>query len=214
MAFSNETVGSLLASWARRTPEKEFIVYADRNLRFSYADFDERVDRLAKGLLAIGLVKGDHLGIWANNVPDWLTVLFATARIGVVLVTVNTNYKLHEVEYIVSQSDMKALCIIDGFRDSDYVAMVRNLVPELETQQRGHLASARFPALRNVVYLGPRKHRGMYSLPELLLLGSHCDDDWLREASASLSCQDVINMQYTSGTTGFPKGVKIGRAHV
>ena len=123
MTFSNETVGSLLASWARKTPDKEFIVYSDRNLRFSYADFDERVDRLAKGFLAIGLVKGDHLGIWANNVPDWLTVLFATARIGVVLVTVNTNYKLHELEYIIRQSDMKALCIVDGFRDSDYVAM-------------------------------------------------------------------------------------------
>ena len=128
MTFSTETVGSLLASWARKTPDKEFIVYADRDLRFSYADFDERVDQLAKGLLAIGLVKGDHLGIWANNVPDWLTVLFATARIGVVLVTVNTNYKLHELEYIIRQSDMKALCIVDGFRDSDYVAMVRELV--------------------------------------------------------------------------------------
>ena len=137
MAFSNETVGDLLASWARKTPDGEFIVYSDRDLRFSYSEFDERVDRLAKGFLAIGLAKGDHVGVWANNVPDWLTILFATARVGIVLVTVNTNYRLHELEYVVSQSDMKALCIVDGFKDSDYVAMVRELVPELDRQERG-----------------------------------------------------------------------------
>jgi fatty-acyl-CoA synthase len=214
MAFSNETVGGLLASWARKSPDREFIVYADRDLRFSYAEFDERVDRLAKGLLAIGLVKGDHVGVWANNVPDWLTLLFATARIGIVLVTVNTNYRLHELEYIVRQSDMKALCIVDGYRDSDYIAMVRELIPELDRQERGRLSSERFPRLKSVVYMGPQKHRGMYSLPELLLLGSHCEDDWLRETSSSLSCRDVINMQYTSGTTGFPKGVMLSHYNI
>jgi len=214
MAFSNETIGDLLASWARKTPDGEFIVYADRDLRFSYSEFDERVDRLAKGFLAIGLAKGDHVGVWANNVPDWLTILFATARVGIVLVTVNTNYRLHELEYVVKQSDMKALCIVDGFKDSDYVAMVRELVPELDRQERGRLSSERFPRLKSVVYMGPQKHRGMYSLPELLLLGSHCDDDWLREASASLSCHDVVNMQYTSGTTGFPKGVMLSHYNI
>jgi fatty-acyl-CoA synthase len=214
MAFSNETVGGFLSYWARKAPDREFLVYADRDLRFSYAQFDERVDKLAKGLLAIGLKKGDHLGIWANNVPDWLTLLFATARVGIILVTVNTNYKLHELEYIVRQSDMKALCIVDGFKDSDYVAMVRELVPELESQERGRLSSSRFPALKSVVYMGPQKHRGMYSLPELILLGSHCEEDWLRESSASLSCQDVINMQYTSGTTGFPKGVMLSHYNI
>ena len=214
MALSNETMGSLLASWARKSPDREFIVYADRDLRFSYADFDERVDRLAKGLLAVGLVKGDHLGIWANNVPDWLTLLFATARIGIVVVTVNTNYRPHELEYVVRQSDMKALCVVDGFKDSDYIAMVRELIPELDRQERGRLTSERFPCLKSVVYMGPQKHRGMYSLPELLLLGSHCDDDWLREASSSVSCQDVVNMQYTSGTTGFPKGVMLSHFNI
>jgi fatty-acyl-CoA synthase len=214
MSFSNETIGDMLSSWAKKAPEREFIVYADRDLRFRYAEFDERVDKLAKGLLAIGLEKGDHLGIWANNVPDWLTFLFATARIGVVLVTVNTNYKLNELEYIVRQSDMKSLCIVDGFKDSDYVAMVKALVPELESQERGRLTSARFPVLKSVLYMGPQKHRGMYSLPELLLLGSHGADEKLRSIEASLSCKDVVNMQYTSGTTGFPKGVMLSHYNI
>jgi len=209
MQFSNETVSGLLSYWAKKTPDKEFMVYADRDLRFSYLDFDRRVDSLAKGFLSIGLEKGDHLGVWANNVPDWLTILFAAARIGVVLVTVNTNYKLHELEYVLRQSDMKVLCIVDGFKDSDYVAMARVLVPELESQERGRLSSPTFPLLRSVVYMGPQKHRGMYSIPELLLLGANSGDERLREISASISCHDVVNMQYTSGTTGFPKGVML-----
>jgi fatty-acyl-CoA synthase len=214
MTLSNETVGALLASWARKSPNREFIIYADRDLRFTYGDFDRRVDRLAKGLIAIGLGKGDHLGVWANNVPDWLTLLFATARVGIVLVTVNTNYKLHELEYIVRHSDMKALCVVDGFKDSDYVAMVRELVPELSMHERGRLSSSRFPALKSVVYMGPRKHRGMYNIPELLLLGESRGDEALREIESSLSCHEVINMQYTSGTTGFPKGVMLSHRNI
>jgi len=214
MAFLNETVGGMLASIARKYPDREFVVYSDRDLRFTYREFDKRVDRLAKGLLAIGLQKGDHLGIWANNVPDWLTLLFAAARIGVVVVTVNTGYKLHELEYVLKQSDMKALCIVDGFKDSDYVAMVRELVPELAVQERGQLESGRFPMLKRVIYMGPRKHRGMYNIPELLALGESCADDWLREAAASTSCHEIVNMQYTSGTTGFPKGVMLSHHNI
>ncbi|HWU36926.1 MAG TPA: AMP-binding protein, partial [Candidatus Acidoferrum sp.] len=116
-----KTLSQVLEEQVGRHPDKEFIVYADRGLRFTYREFDRRVNCLAKGLLAIGLKKGDHLGIWATNVPDWLTLLFATAKIGVVAVTVNTSYRVHELEYLVKQSDIKALCLIDGFRDSDYV---------------------------------------------------------------------------------------------
>ncbi|WP_374761083.1 AMP-binding protein [Methanosalsum natronophilum] len=195
-------------------PEHEFIVYPDRNLRFTYSDFKERVDKLAKGLLAIGLRKGNHLGIWARNVPDWLTFLFATAKIGVVLVTVNTAYRSHEIAYVIKQSDMKALAIIDGFRDINYIETIYELIPEIKKSKRGNLQSKDFPFLKNVIFIGQEKHRGMYNTNELLLLGSTVNDDELTRISSSLKSDDVINMQYTSGTTGFPKGVMLTHKNI
>jgi fatty-acyl-CoA synthase len=154
------------------------------------------------------------VGIWATNVPDWNTVLFACARIGLVFVTVNTGYKLHELDYVLKQSDMVCLCVIDGWRDSDYVSMVNELIPELKTSQRGYLQSAKYPFLKHVVYVGQQKHRGMYSFNEVLLLGQHTDDAEMRKIEASLDRNDVVNMQYTSGTTGFPKGVMLTHRNI
>ncbi|MDR2734609.1 MAG: AMP-binding protein [Spirochaetota bacterium] len=214
MELIEKTVGEVFADCVRAHPDREFVIYADRNLRFTYAEFRERVDNLARGLLAIGMKKGDHLGVWATNVPDWLTFLFATAEIGVVLVTVNTNYRTHELEYLIEQSDITTLCLVDGFRDNDYIAMVNELIPELKDCARGRLKSARFPFLKNVVYIGQQKHRGMFSVPELLLVGQQMGDEELAEAHKTLDRHDVINMQYTSGTTGFPKGVMLTHRNI
>ena len=214
MEFIEKTLGEVLREKAQAHPERDFLIYADRNLHFSYAEFDKRVDDFARGLLAMGLRKGDHVGIWATNVPDWNTVLFACARLGIVFVTVNTGYKTHELEYVLKQSDMVCLCVIDGWRDSNYIAMVNELVPELKTSERGHLKSEKFPFLKYIVHVGQQKHRGMYSFNELLLLGQHSDGGEYRKIEASVKCGDVVNMQYTSGTTGFPKGVMLTHRNI
>lgn len=214
MAWTEHTIASMFAEQVERRPDKEFIVYPDRDLRWTYAQFDERTDALAKGLMSIGIGKGDHVGIWARNVPDWLTFMFATAKIGAVLVTVNTAYKSHELAYVMEQSDMKALAVIDGFRDVNYLDIVHELLPELRTSERGHLDSERFPHLKSVIYIGPEKQRGMYNVPELILLGQHLGGEDLAAVEATLHCDDPINMQYTSGTTGFPKGVMLTSRNV
>ena len=209
MELTTKTIGQFMEHWAETTPNKEFLVYSDRDLRFTYKQFNERVDNLAKGLLAIGVKKGDKVGIWATNVPDWLTFLYASAKIGAVLVTVNTNYKQSEVEYLVKDADIHTLCITEGVFDGSYIDMTYAMLPELKECQRGHLKSEHFPVMRNVVFIGPEKYRGMYNTPELLLLGQNISDNVLNNAKKSFDCHDVVNMQYTSGTTGFPKGVML-----
>lgn len=214
MLFTEDTIGDFFEKQVEKDPSRDFLVYPDRDLRFTYKQFDERVNMLAKGLLSLGIEKGDHVGIWAKNVPDWLTFMFATAKIGVVLVTMNTAYKSHELEYVLKQSDMKALAIIDGFQDVDYLKILYDLVPELRTQERGYLSSEKFPYLKQVIYVGQEKHRGMYNTNELMLLGKHTDDEELLKVKKTLNNHDVVNMQYTSGTTGFPKGVMLTHRNI
>ncbi|MDR0427072.1 MAG: AMP-binding protein [Dysgonamonadaceae bacterium] len=209
LRLTEKTVGQWLEYWAESTPDEEYIVYSDRDLRFTWKQFNERVDNMAKGLMSIGVEKGTHVGIWATNVPDWLTFLYAAAKIGAIAVTVNTNYKQHELEYLALDSDIHTLCVTEGVFDGNYIDMVNAMLPELKTSQRGYMKSERFPRLKNVVFIGQEKYRGMYNTAELLLLGDNVSNDKLESEKAKVTCRDVVNMQYTSGTTGFPKGVML-----
>ena len=208
-ALREITLGQMLDEAIAQHPDNEAVVYVDRNFRLTYREFGELVDNLAKGLMAMGVRKGEKVAIWATNVPYWVAFQFATAKIGAVLLTVNTFYKKAELEYLLKQSEAENLLLIDSFRDTDYVQTVYELVPELRTQERGYLRSERFPDLKRVFFLGQEKHRGMYSMPELLALSRLTSEEDYRARQATLDPHDVVNMQYTSGTTGFPKGVML-----
>lgn len=208
-ALREITLGQLLDETIEKNPDTEAVVYVDRDFRLTYKEFGELVDTVAKGLMALGVKKGDKVAVWANNVPYWVTLQFATAKIGAILLTVNTHYQSHELKYLLEHSETENLFIIGDYRGHDYLSTVYELIPELKTQERGNLKTNKFPKLKRVFYLGLEKHRGLYSVPELQAMASMVSDEEYKARQDTLDPHDVVNMQYTSGTTGFPKGVQL-----
>ncbi|MCL2296566.1 MAG: AMP-binding protein [Methanomassiliicoccaceae archaeon] len=203
------TLGQLLDEIVAKYPDNDAMVYVDRNYRQTWKEFKETVDDIAKGLMAMGVQRGEKVALWATNVPHWVALQFATARIGAILLTINTNYQSSEIDYIIRQSDTENIFLIDGYRDTDYVKTIYELIPELKTQPRDMLRSERYPHLKRVMFLGSEKHRGMYSMPEVMAMSCQVTEKEYSERQRELSPHDVVNMQYTSGTTGFPKGVML-----
>lgn len=214
MKLINDTVGDMLEKWASETPDSDFIVYPDYGIRWTFKEFNERVDIFAKGLMEMGVTKDTKVGIWANNIPDWNTVFFATAKIGACLVTVNTNYKLSEVEYLMKNADIHTMCMIHQYRDSNYVDMMYELIPSLKENKGEYINSDKLPFLRNIVLLDGAVSEGMHSEESLMELGRKADEAQYQAMKRSFDCHDIVNMQYTSGTTGFPKGVMLSHYNI
>ncbi|EGY24975.1 AMP-binding enzyme family protein [Desulfovibrio sp. A2] len=208
------TLGQILDETVAKYPDNDAVIYVDRDYRQTYRQFAEVVDDLAKGLMALGVQHGEKVAVWATNVPYWVALQFATAKMGAILLTVNTNYREHEIRYLLTQSECENLFIIDGFRDHDYVQTIYNMIPELKTQPRGQLRCPTLPHLKRVMFLGAEKHRGMYSVPEIMSMSAMVSDEEYAERQRALSPHDVVNMQYTSGTTGFPKGVMLTHVNI
>ncbi len=212
----NVTVGDLLEQQAEMRPEREALVYnypeIGLNLRLSFRQFRDKVDRLSKGMMALGIDKGEHVAVWAPNVPEWIFLQLALARIGAVMVTVNTAYKASELEYVLHQGDITTLFLVEVFRANSYLKSVYSIVPEIRdlsdpiTQP---LCSTHLPSLKHVVLIGNTAHPGMLLYSQVVELGKNVSDEVLRERRASVTPQDVAMIMYTSGTAGFPKGAML-----
>nr|WP_217344704.1 AMP-binding protein [Noviherbaspirillum sp. L7-7A]MBV0878878.1 AMP-binding protein [Noviherbaspirillum sp. L7-7A] len=204
-----ETIGAFLDGVAERHGDQPALVVAHQNVRWTYRQFHERVNRLAAGLQKLGLNPGDRIGIWAQNCAEWVLTQFATAKAGLVMVNINPAYRRSELEYVLDKVQCSALILSPSFKTSDYIGMLQDVVPEIHHSAPGALKSARLPHLRHVIRLGKDNTPGMLNFDAVLESASADDLEQMERVAATLQFDDAVNIQFTSGTTGAPKGATL-----
>ena len=208
-----QAIGSHFEAMANRFPDRDALISRHQGVRLTYSQLDREANRLASALLRQGLEKGERVGIWAHNCHEWLLIQIATAKVGIVLVNINPAYRVTELEYAMNKVGCRMLVTMTAYKTSDYLAIVRDLAPELASAAPGHLHAARAPELRTVVQLGSQAESGMMSFQQLMAMGDPADPK-VAEIGATLQATDPINIQFTSGTTGFPKGATLTHRNI